>query len=370
MEPTSYLDIGAAKSNSISDTIPNLSQSTFNGVPAVLLTDEEVLKLASPFQFTLMRILKWTPFFDIKEESPIVPIWISFPNLRLHFFNQKVLHALGSIFGRPLQKDQATASCTRPSMARILIEVDITKKHLKKIWVGSKAYGYMQKVEFEKVPEFCSHCKMHGHAPSDCFKLHPELKKTTSQADGKHGSIDQIYVSTRKVFQSDQVDLFPSSDKTEVDIVASQENLQIPNVDTLFEEENHETIGNNYEAADPKIFISVESMLKDIDNSDTVHSDLPPMVIVGKNSNSTPNDAANSDDEFLGEDRYDACEEGEFLPPSNGEQNVEQNVQNYEKSVSNIMAPSSIPNIASHSKNSDAMASSSIPNTINFQKHL
>ncbi|PKU84885.1 hypothetical protein MA16_Dca024074 [Dendrobium catenatum] len=109
-----------------------------------MLTDEEVLKLASPFQFTLvgkfglrrpnldairnffsslklsgfysvglldsrhvaiqlsndldysrvfarrsyfihncqMRILKWTPFFDIKEESPFVPIWVSFPNLR------------------------------------------------------------------------------------------------------------------------------------------------------------------------------------------------------------------------------------------------------------------------------------------------
>ncbi|PKU71541.1 hypothetical protein MA16_Dca004383 [Dendrobium catenatum] len=232
---------------SLGDVLPNLSQTVFNGVPAILLTDDEVLKLASPFHFTLvgkfglnrpnldsirnfftnlklsgfffiglldsrhvaiqlsnnldysiifarrsyfifncqMRILKWTPFFDIKEESPIVPIWISFPNLRLHFFNQKVLHALGSIFGRPLQTDKATASRTRPSVARILVEVDITKKHSKEIWVGSKAYGYMQKIEFEKVPDFCSHCKIHGHAPSDCFKLLPELKKTPAQMDGK-----------------------------------------------------------------------------------------------------------------------------------------------------------------------------------------
>ncbi|PKU79417.1 hypothetical protein MA16_Dca000762 [Dendrobium catenatum] len=228
------------------DVLPILSQSTFNGVPAILLTDEEVLKLASPFQFTLvgkfglnrpnldsirsffnslklsgfffiglldsrhvaiqlsndldysiifarrsyfthncqMRILKWTPFFDIKEESPIVPIWISFPNLRLHFFNPKVLHALGSIFGRPLQTDQATASRKRPSVARILVEVDITKKHSKEIWVGSKAFGYMQKVEFEKVSEFCPHCKIHGHALTECFKLHPELKKHSLQTTG------------------------------------------------------------------------------------------------------------------------------------------------------------------------------------------
>ncbi|KAI0493470.1 hypothetical protein KFK09_023588 [Dendrobium nobile] len=185
----SFKEVLSGGASSI-DVLPNLSQMVFNGVPAFLLTNDEVLKLASLFQFTLvrkfgmnrpnldsirmfftnlklsgffsiglldsrhiaiqlsndldysrifarrsyfifncqMRILKWMPFFDIKEESPIVPIWISFPDLRLHFFNSKVLHALGSIFGRPLQIDQATASRTRPSVAIILVEVDITKK--------------------------------------------------------------------------------------------------------------------------------------------------------------------------------------------------------------------------------------------------
>ncbi|KAI0516335.1 hypothetical protein KFK09_009007 [Dendrobium nobile] len=229
---------------SAGDIVSSLSTSTFNGVPAVLISDDEVLKLASPFRYTLvgkfgvrrpnldairlffgnlkltgffsvglldskhvaiqlsndldysrvfarrsyfilncqMRILKWTPFFDVKEESPIVPIWISFPNLRLHFFNPTVLHALGSIFGRPLQTDQATASRTRPSVARILVEVDITKKHAKEVWVGSKALGYLQKVEFEKIPDFCTHCKAHGHSIAECFKLHPELKKIPSKS--------------------------------------------------------------------------------------------------------------------------------------------------------------------------------------------
>ncbi|KAI0529122.1 hypothetical protein KFK09_001669 [Dendrobium nobile] len=90
-----------------------------------------------------MRLLKWTPFFDVKEESPIVPIWISFPNLCLHFFNSLVLHALGSIFGRPLQMDQLTANRLRPSVARVLVEIDITKKHPKDIWIGSENFGYL-----------------------------------------------------------------------------------------------------------------------------------------------------------------------------------------------------------------------------------
>ncbi|KAI0492030.1 hypothetical protein KFK09_026295 [Dendrobium nobile] len=243
----SFKDVLAGSSG---DTLPSLTQSTFNGVPAVMISDDDVLKIASPFRFTLvgkfglrrpnldairsffgnlklsgfysvglldskhiaiqlsndldysrvfsrrsyfifncqMRILKWTPFFDVKEESSIVPIWISFPNLRLHFFNSKVLHALGAIFGRPLQTDQATASRTRPSVARVLVEVDITVKHAKEVWVGSKSFGYLQKVEFEKVPDFCSHCKAHGHAISDCFKLHPELKKASNNSTGKVNS--------------------------------------------------------------------------------------------------------------------------------------------------------------------------------------
>ncbi|KAH0465071.1 hypothetical protein IEQ34_005174 [Dendrobium chrysotoxum] len=31
-----------------------------------------------------MRLLKWTLFFNVKEESPIIPIWIAFLNLCLH----------------------------------------------------------------------------------------------------------------------------------------------------------------------------------------------------------------------------------------------------------------------------------------------
>ncbi|PKU81364.1 hypothetical protein MA16_Dca017402 [Dendrobium catenatum] len=128
-----------------------------------------------------MRLLKWTPDFDVRHESPIVPVWVSFPNLRLHFFNSQVLFGLASILGRPLQTDQATASVSHPSVARILVEVDISKKFPNEIWLGSELNGYFQKVEFENFPIFCMHCKMHGHNMNDCFKLHPNLKKPKEQ---------------------------------------------------------------------------------------------------------------------------------------------------------------------------------------------
>ncbi|KAI0507675.1 hypothetical protein KFK09_013802 [Dendrobium nobile] len=127
-----------------------------------------------------MRLLKWSPDFDVREESPIALVWIAFLNLLLHFFNSHILFGLASVFGRPLQTDQATASLSRPSVARVLVKLDVTKKHPHEIWLGYEMNGYFQKVEIENLPIFCSHCKMHGHAINECFRLHPNLRKEKS----------------------------------------------------------------------------------------------------------------------------------------------------------------------------------------------
>lgn len=71
-----------------------------------------------------MRLLKWNLDFDVKEESPIYLVWISFQNLRLHLFSSQILFALAVIFGRPLQMDQTTAYVSHFSMSRVLVETD------------------------------------------------------------------------------------------------------------------------------------------------------------------------------------------------------------------------------------------------------
>ncbi|KAL0915743.1 hypothetical protein M5K25_013197 [Dendrobium thyrsiflorum] len=232
--------------------------ATFKGTPALIFDDNVVTKLAAPFSFTLvgkfmfrrpsidlirkffvnlklsgsfsvglmdarhiaiqlnndldysrifarrsyyilgcqMRLLKWTPEFDVQEESPIVPVWVCFPNLRLHFFNNQVLFALASFFGRPLQTDQATSNLSRPSVARVLVEVDVSKKYPKEIWIGSELNGYYQKVELENLPIFCSHCKMHGHIVAECYALHPNLRKTKQNVSSE--GADPMPVSTEQ----------------------------------------------------------------------------------------------------------------------------------------------------------------------------
>ncbi|KAL0903963.1 hypothetical protein M5K25_026029 [Dendrobium thyrsiflorum] len=147
-----------------------------------------------------MRLLKWTPNFDVREESPIAPVWILFPNLRLHFFNNLVLFSLASIFGRPLQTDQASSNISRPSVTRVLVELYVSKKHLKEVWFGSELNGYFQKVEFKNFPRFCAHCKMHGHAMSECYILHPYLRK--QKESNKNSEGDKPVLSDPETFSN------------------------------------------------------------------------------------------------------------------------------------------------------------------------
>ncbi|KAI0531102.1 hypothetical protein KFK09_000654 [Dendrobium nobile] len=120
-----------------------------------------------------MKLTKWSPTLDIGVESPVIPIWISFPRLRPHFFSPRILYGLGGLFGKPLKIDEATAIGSRPSIARVLVELDITKSYPKQVWLGSENQGYTQEVVFDEFPNFCAGCKSIGHSIENCRPFAP-----------------------------------------------------------------------------------------------------------------------------------------------------------------------------------------------------
>ncbi|KAL0906731.1 hypothetical protein M5K25_025248 [Dendrobium thyrsiflorum] len=185
---------------------PDLEISAHRGMPSLWISETEIHSLALPFEFLLVgkflshqpsleAIRKfffnlklngeffvtvpnrknWSPSIDVDVESPVVPIWVSFTNLRPHLFSPRILQGLGSIFGRPFKIDHATSIGSRPSVARILVELDVSKQHPDKVWVGANNLGYVQSVVLENVPSYCLHCKALGHSNANCLVLHPHL---------------------------------------------------------------------------------------------------------------------------------------------------------------------------------------------------
>lgn len=74
-----------------------------------------------------MWLQKWSLDFKPEEDLPVAPAWALLPGLPYHLHNWHYIKELLSSVGTPLALDAATLGRTRPSMAKIRVEVDLLK---------------------------------------------------------------------------------------------------------------------------------------------------------------------------------------------------------------------------------------------------
>nr|XP_027062778.1 uncharacterized protein LOC113689154 [Coffea arabica] len=130
-----------------------------------------------------MRVFKWTTSFHVHKEPSLVPVWFSLPKLPLHLFHKECLFHVVSPLGRPLFMDAATRSLSRPSVARVCVEVDLVKPLPSRVWVGlgsGEDDGFWQALVPEKLPHYCRFCFRQGHEESACRAKHPEHREAAA----------------------------------------------------------------------------------------------------------------------------------------------------------------------------------------------
>ncbi|WMV48459.1 hypothetical protein MTR67_041844 [Solanum verrucosum] len=137
-----------------------------------------------------MRTWKWEPMFDPLEETSTAIAWISFPSLPPNFFVKEAVFSLAAAVGKPLQVDLATKNQTRPSCARVKVEVDLQREFPKRTNVGLRRQsGEVSekwiKIKYDYVPTYCKSCKIQGHNEQQCYVIHPELYPKKDGEDGE-----------------------------------------------------------------------------------------------------------------------------------------------------------------------------------------
>lgn len=55
---------------------------------------------------------------------------------------KEALYSIASAIGKPLRIDEATTSLTHPSIARVLIELDVTQPSPLRIQIGVGDFGF------------------------------------------------------------------------------------------------------------------------------------------------------------------------------------------------------------------------------------
>ncbi|KAJ6820540.1 uncharacterized protein M6B38_396665 [Iris pallida] len=93
--------------------------------------EEDFLYIRAKVSWTIagapMRIFRWSLYFVTTEESPIAPVWVALPGLPQHLFGKQAIFVVASCVGTPLMLDRATALHSHPGLARVLVEIDISK---------------------------------------------------------------------------------------------------------------------------------------------------------------------------------------------------------------------------------------------------
>ncbi|KAL0402157.1 UNVERIFIED_CONTAM: hypothetical protein Slati_4245600 [Sesamum latifolium] len=164
----------------------NVGRLNFKHVLIRLNNEEDFSRLWLRGEWTFdnfhMRVFKWSPNFDPQTESPIAPVWIKLPGLPVHLFEKNVVFTFVAKIGKPLRMDEPTADLSRPDLARVCVEIDLTAPKVQTVHLQINGKTYRQQVVYENCPPYCTFCNHLGHDMSACIsKHHPGINHTDKE---------------------------------------------------------------------------------------------------------------------------------------------------------------------------------------------
>ncbi|KAG5617651.1 hypothetical protein H5410_017475 [Solanum commersonii] len=136
-----------------------------------------------------MRPLIYDAKFKIEEETSQAMACISFPDLKPTFFVKESLFSLASAVGKPIHLDLATVNKTRPSCAKVKVQVDLLADLPKCVEMEivnsttTESRVEHVKIKYDFLPKYCKKCMLHNE--QECRVLHPELKHVQLENEEK-----------------------------------------------------------------------------------------------------------------------------------------------------------------------------------------
>lgn len=148
--------------------------------------DKEIVLVRGPYSIhnMLMVIKNWSSGFNFKRDMiRTIHVWVKLLNLPFPLWGTSRFGKIGSAIGNPLFTNECIANKMRTSFERILVEIDITKKHKDNISIKDNERNKIkQMIEFEWKPEFYDMCQKVGH---QCENEEPKVQKQWKQVQGQ-----------------------------------------------------------------------------------------------------------------------------------------------------------------------------------------
>lgn len=117
------------------------------------------------------KLYRWVHCVDGDVDAGITPVWIALPQLPDRCWFPNFFKEAGNSLGTFLRVDHPTAAMARPRVARMCVEVDLSKELPKKIRLKVKGVRIWQKVVYQNPPSYCVNCRMQGHSTVKCRRF-------------------------------------------------------------------------------------------------------------------------------------------------------------------------------------------------------
>lgn len=129
----------------------------------------------------VLRLFEWAKDFQgSKQRNTHAQVWIRLMELPQEYWMEGTIREIASAVGTPLILDNATSKRLFGHYARVLVDMDFSRKIFHEIVVEREGYSFKVEVHYEWLPEFCSHCQNIGHNVSSCRWLYPPKESTVN----------------------------------------------------------------------------------------------------------------------------------------------------------------------------------------------
>ena len=123
----------------------------------------------------LLHFSQWTKDFSrATQKQTHASIWLRLVELPQEYWRERTLKEIASTVGAPIDIDDPTRNRAFGHYARILVNVDLSKRAYDEILVEREGYTFKVKVQYKRRPLFCHHCYATGNNVTTCKWLHQE----------------------------------------------------------------------------------------------------------------------------------------------------------------------------------------------------
>ena len=130
----------------------------------------------------LLRFFEWTKDFNMHTQRQThTQVWIRLWELPQEYWMERTLYEIAGAVGTPLLIDNVTRNKLYGHYARILVDLDLSKKIFFEVLVEREGFAFPVDIEYEGLPDFCTHCHNIGHHINSCRRLHPRREETHEQ---------------------------------------------------------------------------------------------------------------------------------------------------------------------------------------------